>query len=280
MSIAATAATTAIVLAFLSVPLLVDGQDSTPACSGLGSGIYYSYPKNTHGRYTFLREGTREKEFNLDTGDSTVWEIQWQGDCSYTMKFLSGNDPLTPGQQEFLKKHQVAFRVEKITGDYYIYAAYVDRVSHLFLEKDTIWLHEKVNPADNELHRFIPSEAALLQLHFTDTSRYAVIYLYRPAKLANSFSTFPVYCNDDLLWIARNKTGCLIRMLKEGEIELKSRLFKDEVSVKVNIQFGHVYYIKSMFHWGIPSSLYNFKLEMAAVGPEQGQPEFARVTVD
>jgi hypothetical protein len=196
------------------------------------------------------------------------------------MKFLSGNDPLTPGQQEFLKKHQVAFRVEKVTGDYYIYAAYVDRVSHLFLQKDTIWLHEKVNPADNELHRFIPSEAALLQLHFTDTSRYAIIYLYRPGKLTNSLSGFPVYCNDNLLWIARNKTGCMIRMLKEGEIELKSRLFKDESSVKVNIQFGHVYYIKSMIHWGISSRLYNFKLEMAAVSPEQGQPEFAQVTVD
>ena len=117
-------------------------------------------------------------------------------------------------------------------------------------------------------------------MHFTDTSRYAIVYLYRPGKLTLSLSGFPVYCNDTLFWIARNRTGCLVKILKEGEMEWKSKLFKDESSVKVNIQFGHVYYIKSMIHWGISSRLYNFKLEMADVSPDIGRPEFEAVKVE
>lgn len=117
-------------------------------------------------------------------------------------------------------------------------------------------------------------------MHFTDTSRYAIVYLYRPRKLTLSLSGFPVYCNDTLFWIARNRTGCLVKILKEGEMEWKSKLFKDESSVKVNIQFGHVYYIKSMIHWGISSRLYNFKLEMADVSPDIGRPEFEAVKVE
>src|SRR6202000_2614362 len=152
--------------------LSIHAQEEKAACTALSTGIYYSYPKNTHTRYSFLRDAAIEKEFNLDTGDSTVWQIQWQDDCSYTMKFLSGNEKLTQGQRDFLAKHQVAFKVELITGDYYVYAAFVDKVSKLFLQRDTVWLHEKVSKTGrNDMISFIPSEAKLRKMHFTDTSR-------------------------------------------------------------------------------------------------------------
>jgi hypothetical protein len=58
-----------------------------------------------------------------------------------------------------------------------------------------------------------------------------------------------------------------------------SGLYKDQSSVPVDIHFGHVYYIKSMIHWGVSSRLYNFKLEMQQVDAQQGKQEFDAVNL-
>ena|GEM_PF-3181150 len=63
-----------------------------------------------------------------------------------------------------------------------------------------------------------------------------------------------------LLWIARNRAGTLVKILRGGEIELSSRLLKDSASLKVDIHFGE-----------------NNHLEMAAVPTNQGEKELAKV---
>jgi hypothetical protein len=271
---------TTILLTFslLLSAILCNGQDQPPACANLREGVFYSYPKRNHERYVCIRGGSTEVETNLDTGDSSVWEIQWQDDCRYTMAFLSGNDRGTKGQQKFLAKHRLAMRVEKITDDYYVYAAYADRVGKLFFSRDTFWLHEKV-PAGNGRFTYISSQEALQKAHFSDTSGYAVIYLYRPGHFTLSLSSYPVYCNDTLVWMAHNRWGCMVKIQKEGEVVLTSKLFKDKSTVRLDVRFGHVYFIRSAIHWGLYSRLYNFKLEMAAVPAEQGQPEFGAVDI-
>jgi hypothetical protein len=77
--------------------------------------------------------------------------------------------------------------------------------------------------------------------------------------------------------VAKNRSGYIFKILKEGKITFKSKLLKDESAVTVDIKFGKKYYIKSMIHWTISSRLYNFKLEMAAVAPEKGADEFDKV---
>ena len=264
----------------LSLPVIASCQDPTPPCTDLKTGIYYSYPKNTSTRYICIRDGDNEKDFDMDTGDSSVWQIQWQDDCSYTMRYISGNDELKPRDRQFLNKHIVALKIEKYTGDYYVYSAHADNISKHSYATDTFWLHEKSLVVGNHPFQFIRNEPFLSKMHFSDTSGYAVIYLYRPGKLTNSWAAFPVFCNDTLLWIARNKTGALIKVTKEGVLELKSKLYKDVSSVKVDIRFGRKYYIKSMIHWGFSRRGYNFMLEMAAITPETGQSEFGLVEVD
>jgi hypothetical protein len=264
----------------LSLPVLASCQDTPPPCAYLKTGIYYSYPRNTSTRYICVRDGDREKEIDMDTGDSSVWQIQWLDDCSYTMKYLSGNDELKPRDQQFLDKHIIALRIEKSTTDYYVYSAHADKISKRSYATDTFWLHEKSLVVSNQPFQFIRNELFLTKTHFSDTSRYAVIYLYRPGKLTNSWAVVPVYCNDTLLWIAHNRTGTLIKVTREGVLELTSKVFKDVSSVKVDVRFGQKYYIKSMIHWGFSSRGYNFILEMAAIKPEMGQPEFEQVRVE
>jgi hypothetical protein len=84
---------------------------------------------------------------------------------------------------------------------------------------------------------------------------------------------------DGVLCIARNNSGYIFKVLKEGQFTLESRLYKDKSAIQQGIRFGHIYYIKSMIHWGISSRLYNFKLEMAGMDPKEGKPEFAEVSL-
>jgi hypothetical protein len=56
-------------------------------------------------------------------------------------------------------------------------------------------------------------------------------------------------------------------------------LLKDSSTVRLDIQFGKRYYVKSMVHWGMHHGN-NFKLEMVALKPEEAKPEFEEITQD
>jgi hypothetical protein len=77
----------------------------------------------------------------------------------------------------------------------------------------------------------------------------------------------------------QNKSGYIFVILKEGKFKMNSSLYKDESGTELDIKFGHVYYVKSMIHWGISSRLYNFKLEMVQMDPKEGKTEFADVNL-
>ncbi len=85
--------------------------------------------------------------------------------------------------------------------------------------------------------------------------------------------------DNSIMCVAKNKSGYIFKILKEGQFEIKSRLFNDESSVILNVRFGNMYYVKSMIHWGISRRLYNFKLEMAIKGSSVGKAEFGDVNV-
>jgi hypothetical protein len=137
-----------------------------------------------------------------------------------------------------------------------------------------MWLTEKTVITNNELFRQIPDNSTLKKEHFSDTSRYAVLYVYRPGKLTNSLSNYLIYFNDNIMCVGKNNTGYIFKIMKEGRFELKSKLYKDESFINVDIKFGKIYYVKSMVNWGLFKGLKNFKLEMANVSAEEGKNEF------
>lgn len=255
-----------------------DSEPPIPTCKDLRTGTYYSYPKNSSDGYSCIRKGRNEIEKNLSTGDSTIWEVTWTDKCSYTMRYVRGSEQLQGKMEKFLENHQLVFRVGTITDEYYIYSEYVDEISKKPYAIDTIWFREKEGVAIRADHyRFISGESWLKKRHFSDTSQYAVLYLYRPGKTTNSLAGVPIYLNDTAVWVAKNKSACILLLKSEGPIELKSKLYKDSSSVRLDIKFGQRYYVKSMIHWGLYKRLYNFKLEMAAMKPEDAKGEFEEI---
>jgi hypothetical protein len=264
---------------FIALLSVSNAQDKSLTCADLKIGIFYNYPKNTADQYVDLREGEIEHETNMVTGDTSLWQIKWINDCVYTLKYLSGNVKWNEKAAAFLKKHIMAFEIVRVAADYYVYKSYIDKVSAISIESDTMWLNQKIVVANNNLFKRLSGNAVLKRDHFSDTSKYAIIYLYRPGKLTNSLGNYPVYLDGDIICIAQNNSGYILKIFKEGQFEIKSKLFKDESAVKVNLKFGNTYYVKSMIHWTISSRLYNFKLETAIVNPEKGQKEFEEVKI-
>jgi hypothetical protein len=261
--------------AILFLPVLVHCQDKSPDCRQLHDGIYYYYPINSTNRYVCYRQGNLQREIDLTTGDSAIWQVSWEGFCAYSLKYISGNKKMPPETLKFLKKHTQVFRIEAVTEDYYVYTSFIDEISSMSVKKDTLWLHEKATLVNNAFFSYYPDETALQREHFSDTSRYAVLYLYRPGKFTNSLVNSLVYCNDNIMWVSRNNSGCLVKILKEGEIELKSKRYEDESAIKLNIQFGKKYYVKSLDHWNLSGG----RLEMVAVDAAEGLPAFQQVKI-
>jgi hypothetical protein len=252
-------------------------QNDPVTCADLKNGVFHSYPKNSADHYISEREDEYQKETNLTTGDTSSWQIKWKGNCTYSLKYLGGNK-LPQEQLDFLKKHTLIYEVGRITNEYCLVTGHVDKTSNPVIQIDTMWFNERTNVISNLLFNPVPNAGALKRDHFSDTSKYAVVYIYRPKKLGISMSNYLVYFDDNIMWIAKNRSGAIFKILKEGRFEIKSKMLKDQSAVNVDVKFGNTYYIKSMVHWKLYKG-YNFKLEMAQVEPEQGKSEFSEVSI-
>ena len=265
---------------FTFLPFIIYAQTKIPSCADLKDGIFHFYPKNSSDHDVNIRVGELLHETSSKNGDSILWQIKWVDECIYSLKYISGNRAMPEENLKFLKKHKLVYEIGRITKDYYLFKGYVDKVSDIPIQTDTMWLNEKITRVNNELFKPIANSSVLKKAKFSDTSKYAVLYLYRPKKFTNSLGNYIVYFDDNLMCVAKNNSGYIFKILKEGQFEVKSKLLKDESAVKLNIKFGKTYYVKSSVKWAITSRLYNFKLEMANIPTEEGISEFEEVDIE
>lgn len=262
----------AIWLFFLYTPVIVNCQNRPYSCEDLRTGIFFAYPKNMAGSQVYIRDSLYQQEISPQNKDTILWKIRWMDKCTYALKYVSGFKE--EASADFGRKHIVLVKISSIGRDYYTYSAHIDELSNIAVISDTIWFTEQANVTDNYLFQQIKDEAVPGRKTFTDTSKYALVYVYRPGKLTNSMGNYMVYFNDYLAFAAINNTGAVYKVYKEGPLEIKSKLYKDASSVVVDVRFGKRYYVKSQIHWAVTNRLYNFRLEMKTVDNFIGQSEY------
>lgn len=243
-------------------------------CNDIHEGVFYNYPKNSSEKYIDIREGEFVHENNLINGDTSLWKIKWNNDCTYTLSLMDMNGKMEQQTREMMKKHKLIFTINTVTNDYYVFTGYVDKTTNPPIVNDTMWMHEKVNVANNELFKPIPAHLATKKNAISDTSKYALLFVYRPGKLKLSQANYLIYFDNNLMCVAQNSSGYVFKILKEGKFELKSRLNKDESSLPLDIHFGKSYFVKTKIQWGIYRHLSNYKLENTEMSKEQGLTEF------
>lgn len=221
-----------------------------------------------------------QKETDLTNGDTSLWKVLWKNDCVFTTKYISGNSKITEEALAFMKKHKILYEIKNVTADYFTYQTFIDKTTNLPIESDTVWMHKKENFVSNKIFEPLTNNKDLHKPHFTDTAKYALLYVYRPGKLTNSLSNYPLYFDGNIMCFMKNNSGYIFKILKEGSFEIRSNLLNDESSVKLDVKFGNRYYAKSMMHWGIQKNLNNFKLEIKIMPNDTGEEEFDKVELN
>lgn len=258
----------------LSLPIRGACQARNVTCADIKTGIFYYYPKNSASHYISNRSEKYVNEKDAVTGDSTVWEINWIDDCTYALKFVSSTSKVDEGTLKIIQHYKLVYKINSITNDYYTFKGYIDKTTNIPISDDTIWTSEKVVIPDTRLFQKVANQGIIKKDHFSDTSRYALLYVYRPRKFTNSANNYLLYFNETPMCVVQNGQGFIFKIFKEGLAEIKSRLHKDESGVKLDIKFGNIYYVKSMVHWTITKRMDVFKLDMQVMKPEEGQDEF------
>lgn len=262
-----------ITLAFVTVTL--NAQNQKADCSALKGGIFYSYPKNSADKYLTKREGEYQYERNLYTGDTMVYKIEWLSGCKYALRFVSTNAKLTADEKDFWQGHKLVYDIITVTEDYYTFKGYIDKTSNLPISTDTMWIKEKPVAISNELIQPVKSEMALKKAHFSDTSKYAVLYIYRTGRFAASLVDMFIYFDDNLICDSENKSAFIFKVVKEGNYKLMSvsNMNKKSVELPLSIKFGQKYYVNSSAKFAMNMKSTYIPL-LTLVDAEKGEDEF------
>lgn len=224
-------------------------QTATTGCSEVKEGIFYSNPKNSNDQWRSERKGTLQTEINLLTGDTSAWQVSWENDCQYALKYVSGGKQLKKEETAFLKEHTIVFAINAVNPDYYIISQYIDKAGNLPFMTDTMWRREIKNPTDKRLFSSI-TEKEIRKARFRDTSNYALLYVYRPSKLVCSFIDYPLFCNGMLMCNMAGKSAAYVfKIWKEGPLRIEGQNNKHKDREDLDIQFGQKYYLHCNIRW-------------------------------
>jgi len=158
-----------------------------------------------------------------------------------------------------------------------VFTSYQDKLSGALLGKDTMWMHPQQHSEDNMLFG-ATDPATIRKHHFNDTSKVALLYIYRPGKLKLSMSDLYIFYNDLPLVTLSNKSAAVFALFKEGPFTLRSRVSatKVEGDLPMEVKFGKIYYVRAEMIWGLYKTG-NTHLQFTPMDPKEGKQEFEEI---
>jgi len=255
-------------LIFVSVTSF--GQDKAD-CASYHDGTFYSYPKNSNSQFIDYRSGNSVKEIEIEKTDTSFWSVKWLDACTYELKLQSGGT-LKPADKQFMKEHSLVYRITATGKDYYTFDGFIDKVNTIAINKDTCWSQPSANRSNKPLFTQLPNEVILKRQRFSDTSKYAVLYVYRSKKINQMLIDYPVYFNDNLLFIAHNKSFAIFKILQEGPASFFGKFEKNTTNATIDFKFGKKYFLKCDIHIGIYA-----KPDLKPIDEEKGREEFDKI---
>jgi len=119
----------------------------------------------------------------------------------------------------------------------------------------------------------IRSESLLRDMRFSDTSGYAVIYLYRPLTGTFPKNSIDIYAADDKICSMENKGHYIFAVYRSGTLKLTGLFSHDTCHMALNIEPGKSYYLRCTMHMGIYGTK-NYKIYLEPMPAEKGKKQF------
>ena len=83
---------------------------------------------------------------------------------------------------------------------------------------------------------------------------------------------YPVYMNNNLLFVAHNKSAAIYKILKEGIASFYSKLEIRETNTTIDFKFGKSYFLKCDIHFAVYA-----KPDLKPIDEEKGREEFDKI---
>ncbi len=250
---------------------------SLPSCKDLHSSVLYQYPKNSGRQYIISQNEGFEKDVDVISGDSSIYENKWLSDCVLSQKCQTSTEKIIRDNWKFVKKHNFISEIIGITDSCFLINVYLDKLSDKPLETDTMWFNQKLNVSNNPVFKKVTKKELAIKSDSKDTSKYAIVNIYRPFKIPLSLASYTVYGDSTPMFVMKNNSGYIYKVYSEGIHTFQSKLYNNIASTVLEVKFGKTYYIKSSINWGITSKLYNFRLDMQQIENVLGASEFEKV---
>lgn len=123
-------------------PLFLIGQSKKTDCSTIKKGTFYYFPPSSSDRYIIIRSDSIQQEITLIKHDTSFWRIDWQNNCTCSMKFIRKNKILPNEEREFYNSHKAVCAILDVTKDYYTFKSGLDSVS-ANSPIDTLWINSR-----------------------------------------------------------------------------------------------------------------------------------------
>ena len=141
-------------------------------------------------------------------------------------------------------------------------------------QADTVLSHEVSSPGSAPI-MLVRSESMLREMHFSDTSSYAVIYLYRPLTGTFSGNAINIYAEDQVICSMENSAHYIFAVYRKGAFKLTGLFSHDTCPISLDVEPGKSYYIRCKMDFGIFGSK-NYKIFLAPMPADKGKKQFDR----
>jgi hypothetical protein len=112
----------------------------------------------------------------------------------------------------------------------------------------------------------------------TDTTKYATLYVYRPALFVGSFISYNLHITnsaikDSIVGRVKNNSKFIVKIYQEGKTQIYGQTESKKV-INFDVKFGKKYYLKS----GIATGVFVGRPELNLIYPEQGELDYENVS--
>ncbi|HEV2478304.1 MAG TPA: hypothetical protein VGS79_01520 [Puia sp.] len=125
----------------------------------------------------------------------------------------------------------------------------------------------------------VKSDSQLRDMRFSDTSSYAVIYLYRRYTGTFPKTSIGLYVEDEKICSMENKGHYIFAVYRSRTLKLTGMFSHDTCHITVSIEPGRSYYLRCELETGIfgeKHRLRNYKILLDPMPAEKGKKQFDR----
>jgi len=265
-----------LILAFLVRNPFAFGQ--TADCSNFHSGLFHVYFPTSRLHYLVERDNQMQKEVLEGNTDTLFSHLNWLDDCDFTLQYFANGNPLSKEQEKFFKHHKLFCHLEPAGTDFCVYTESADDIRGQLMKKDTLWLHEVSQAAYTPVLMRVRSESILRGMHFSDTSRYAVVYIYRSKTGTFPGAAYNIFVEGNPICAMSNNSSYIFAVYRKGPLLLTSRFSQDTSAISLDLEAGKSYYLKTEMEIGIFDRR-NYHVLLKLMPPEKGKKQFDRTFV-